>query len=213
MSISMNLISLKCGRCGNLVRFVKELSGEDEKMCPSCSHRLFEVMTLDESVPTSPRHDNKQQEILSYLKEYISIHGDPPSMRDIQNDLQIKSISTVYYYLNLLKNGDYLSFRQGKMHTLKLTQKAEYDFLGETSVKHLEILRKIYDYRIEWGFSPTNQELQEMLGMNSIATLGYHLNKLQTEHLIERLKYRHRSVVLTEKGLSLIGVKSEVMNR
>lgn len=45
---------------------------------------------------------NKQQNILNYIQNFISEHGYPPTIRDIQNSCAISSTSVVNYNLNIL---------------------------------------------------------------------------------------------------------------
>ena len=57
--------------------------------------------------------DVKLNELYNYVKNYQEENGFPPTVRDICNDLQIKSTATAHYYLEKLsskglitKNGD-----------------------------------------------------------------------------------------------------------
>ena len=46
----------------------------------------------------------KLDELYAYLNEFINSHGYPPSVREICEDLRIKSTATAYYYLKKLED-------------------------------------------------------------------------------------------------------------
>jgi len=48
--------------------------------------------------------DNRLTEIFNYLRDYIDNNGYPPTVREIADEFNIKSTSTVHYYLEKLKN-------------------------------------------------------------------------------------------------------------
>lgn len=47
--------------------------------------------------------DNRLTEIYNYLRDYIDSNGYPPTVREIADQFDIKSTSTVHYYLEKLK--------------------------------------------------------------------------------------------------------------
>lgn len=47
--------------------------------------------------------DNRLTEIYNYLRDYIDNNGYPPTVREIADQFNIKSTSTVHYYLEKLK--------------------------------------------------------------------------------------------------------------
>lgn len=48
--------------------------------------------------------DNRLTEIYNYLRDYVDNNGYPPTVREIADRFDIKSTSTVHYYLEKLKN-------------------------------------------------------------------------------------------------------------
>lgn len=56
----------------------------------------------------------RQERILAYIQEFLHKNGYPPSIRDIQNDLEISSTSVVAYNLNVLQEKGKLN-REGKV--------------------------------------------------------------------------------------------------
>lgn len=62
----------------------------------------------------------KERDMLDFLTETIRRDGYAPSVRDIQDALNIKSTSTVHTYLNHLENKGYIKKEQGKSRTLRI---------------------------------------------------------------------------------------------
>lgn len=63
--------------------------------------------------------------------------------------------------------------------------------------KQLQILRMIYDYQQENGYSPTYAELARQLGVSTI-TVFEHLEALERKGAIRRRRHEARSVEITE---------------
>src|SRR3989304_9278549 len=57
---------------------------------------------------TMRRLSSKQEKILSYLKEFVSEKGYPPSIREIGKACGISSTSVVKYNLNILQREGYI---------------------------------------------------------------------------------------------------------
>ena len=74
------------------------------------------------------------------------------------------------------------------------------------SDKQCELLKIIDNFLTSNNKSPTTQELQEIMGVQSIATLVYHLDKLQELGLIDKVRYKHRSIIITEKGRNILNI-------
>lgn len=62
----------------------------------------------------------KESEMYHYICESTEAHGYPPSVRDIQNALGIKSTATVHSYLTKLEMKGYIQREQGKSRTLRV---------------------------------------------------------------------------------------------
>jgi repressor LexA len=65
--------------------------------------------------------------------------------------------------------------------------------------KQLQILRLIYKYQQEHGFSPTYAELAEELGVSTI-TVFEHLEALERKNAIRRRRHEARSVEIIESN-------------
>lgn len=67
----------------------------------------------------------RQELIYDFICKYMEHHPYPPTVREIQNSLKIKSTSTVQYALNALEEHGFI-FRNGrKMRTIEIREKNE----------------------------------------------------------------------------------------
>lgn len=64
----------------------------------------------------------KERAVYEYLCEKIRRYSYAPSIRDIMNDLNMKSTSTVHGYLNRLEEKGYIQKESGKSRALRLGQ-------------------------------------------------------------------------------------------
>jgi len=64
--------------------------------------------------------------------------------------------------------------------------------------KQLRILRLIRDYQRKHGYSPTMQELADVLGITKV-TVFEHVSGLEKKGLLRRSKHRARSLELTQR--------------
>ena len=62
----------------------------------------------------------KESQIFRYISETLKSEGYAPSVRDIQNALNIRSTSTVHSYLARLEQKGYIQKEQGKSRTLRI---------------------------------------------------------------------------------------------
>lgn len=204
----MSTYQFICGGCGKELDNIEELNGSLKKTCPDCGYSLFMITTphsTEEDLSLEVSIESKQYEMISFIQEYMKENNYAPSIKEIQEVLSFKSVSTVYYHLNLLKEKGYITFKQGRMNTLRILPKAiNNQELLPLSDKQIRLLEVIDKYVQEHKDSPTNQELQQILGFKSIATLVHHLNRLQDLSLIDKSRYRHRSIILTDKGIELL---------
>lgn len=67
----------------------------------------------------------RQEQVYDFICKYLKQHPYPPTVREIQKQLRIKSTSTVQYALNGLEKAGYI-FRSGKkMRAIELREKEE----------------------------------------------------------------------------------------
>lgn len=62
----------------------------------------------------------KEQKVLTYVKNFTIENGYAPSVRDICRDLNYKSTSTVHMYLNRLERFGYITKEEGKSRAITL---------------------------------------------------------------------------------------------
>ncbi len=63
----------------------------------------------------------KQQEILTYIDQYSSVHGYPPTVREIGEAVGLNSPSTVHGYLKRLERDGKLEKAEGSSRALRIT--------------------------------------------------------------------------------------------
>ena len=64
--------------------------------------------------------NEKEKRMYEYINDTISSEGYPPSVRDIQDALQIKSTSTVHSYLARLEEKGYIRRDPGKSRSVRV---------------------------------------------------------------------------------------------
>lgn len=67
--------------------------------------------------------DEKLKEIYNYLQQFIDENGFPPSVREIAARFDIKSTSTVHYYLEKLKNVGLIEQAENKKRAVVINGK------------------------------------------------------------------------------------------
>ena len=60
------------------------------------------------------------KKLMGYLDKYVSDNGFPPSVREICNDLKIKSTASVYYYLNKLESLNLIRKTKSKNRAIEI---------------------------------------------------------------------------------------------
>ena len=84
----------------------------------------------------------RKEEVLTYIKKYIAVHGYPPAIREICAGVGLNSPATVFVHLkNLEKNGIVRS-TNNKFRSLELLVDNEYLDKGEDVIK-VPLLGKI----------------------------------------------------------------------
>ena len=64
--------------------------------------------------------------ILEFVNRFVDDNGFPPTVREICEAVSLRSPSTVYFHLNVLKDEGYLSKDGGKMRSLSVKNKPSY---------------------------------------------------------------------------------------
>ena len=65
---------------------------------------------------------DKEKRVYEYIADTINSEGYPPSVRDIQNALRIKSTSTVHAYLAKLEEKGYIRREKGKSRSMRVDE-------------------------------------------------------------------------------------------
>lgn len=84
----------------------------------------------------------RQDEVLSYIKEYIVSHGYPPTVREIGKDLGVSSPATIHTHLNNLEKKGFIKKDGSKNRALELLVKNEFEHQSEDVVE-VPLLGKI----------------------------------------------------------------------
>jgi len=69
--------------------------------------------------------DEKLQRVYEFVENFLADYGYPPSVREIQAKLSIKSTATVYDYIERLKNKGLLTKSPTKNRAIGLTKKQD----------------------------------------------------------------------------------------
>lgn len=67
------------------------------------------------------KSSTKQQEILSYIKEFTAAHGYVPSVREICKAVDLKSTASVHYHMSELARKGLITQEAGKNRAISLT--------------------------------------------------------------------------------------------
>lgn len=84
----------------------------------------------------------RQEEILTYVKEYIVSHGYPPTVREIGKDLGVSSPATIHTHLNKLVEKGFIKKDGSKNRAIELLVENEFDKKDE-DVIDVPLLGKI----------------------------------------------------------------------
>lgn len=70
----------------------------------------------------------RQEQVFDYICKYLKQHPYPPTVREIQKQLKIKSTSTVQYALDALEKAGYILRSGKKMRAIEIREKYETDY-------------------------------------------------------------------------------------
>ena len=84
----------------------------------------------------------RQNEILTYVKEYIVSHGYPPTVREIGADLGVSSPATIHTHLNKLVEKGFIKKDGSKNRAIELLVENEF-IEKEENVVEVPLLGKI----------------------------------------------------------------------
>ena len=84
----------------------------------------------------------RQDEILTYIKEYIVSHGYPPTVREIGKDLGVSSPATIHTHLNKLVEKGFIKKDNSKNRAIELLVENEFIEKNETTIE-VPLLGKI----------------------------------------------------------------------
>lgn len=74
-----------------------------------------------------PDLTSRQEMIYDFICKYLKQHPYPPTVRDIQRSLKIKSTSTVQYALDALQLAGYIQKSDGKMRSIEIKTMDQFD--------------------------------------------------------------------------------------
>jgi len=84
----------------------------------------------------------RQDEILTYVKEYIVSHGYPPTVREIGKDLGVSSPATIHTHLNKLVEKGFIKKDGSKNRAIELLVENEFNKKDEDVIE-VPLLGKI----------------------------------------------------------------------
>jgi len=84
----------------------------------------------------------RQNEVLSFVKEYIVSHGYPPTVREIGKALNISSPATIHAHLSNLEAKGFIRKEDSKNRAIELLVKNEFETKNE-SIIDVPLLGKI----------------------------------------------------------------------
>ena len=84
----------------------------------------------------------RQEEVLTYIKKYIAVHGYPPAIREICAGVGLNSPATVFVHIKNLEKNGYLKSTNNKFRTIELLVENEYLEKNDDVVK-VPLLGKI----------------------------------------------------------------------
>ena len=84
----------------------------------------------------------RQEEILTYIKKYMAMHGYPPAIREICAGVGLNSPATVFVHVKNLEKNGYIKSTNNKFRTIELLVDNEYLEKNEDVVK-VPLLGKI----------------------------------------------------------------------
>lgn len=70
----------------------------------------------------------RQEQVFDYICKFLKQHPYPPTVREIQKQLKIKSTSTVQYALDALEKAGYILRSGKKMRAIEIREKYETDY-------------------------------------------------------------------------------------
>jgi len=62
--------------------------------------------------------------VLEFIRQYILVHGFPPSFDDIARGLQLKSRSNIHRLVHKLRKEGHLSLKAKKFRSIQLTDRS-----------------------------------------------------------------------------------------
>lgn len=81
----------------------------------------------------------KMHEIFEFIRDFTRANSYPPSVREICSGLNIKSTATVYYYLNLLEDNNYIRKAKSKNRAIEIIKKSTDLDADNTDVSTINI--------------------------------------------------------------------------
>lgn len=76
----------------------------------------------------------RQEETLNYIKEFIAIHGYPPTVREIGKGLGVSSPATIHVHLHNLEDKGFIKKEETKNRAIELLVDNEFDNKNENII-------------------------------------------------------------------------------
>ncbi|WP_155891560.1 transcriptional regulator [Heyndrickxia acidiproducens] len=80
-------------------------------------------MKANDFRPQQQRIEKTEEQIFNYIKEYIEKNNYSPSVRDIQRNCDLHSLSTIHKYLEKLKGRGLIDWAPATPRTIKIVNR------------------------------------------------------------------------------------------
>jgi repressor LexA len=138
-----------------------------------------------------------QRRILQFMNDVVAERGYPPSIREIAEAVGLSSTSSVHAQLATLERKGYIRRAPGKPRHVDIELPSEgapdpaIEDLSNTERRVLDVLREYVSRR---RFSPSQEEIAEVLGLSSTSSVRLALKGLESKGLIQREGGKPRSI-------------------
>ena len=100
------------------------------------------------------RSSHKREEILAFLRDFVTQKGYAPSVREIQDAVDLRSTATVYYHLQELERCGEISMETGKNRTISLPSQNGIPVIGTIAPGRPILAQENIEGYLSWKEDP-----------------------------------------------------------
>ncbi len=138
----------------------------------------------------------RQKEVLDFVTRKIEVRGEAPTLLEIADELNLKSVSNIHRILIELEKKGYLNLRRS---TLTVQLKSLGEFVSSIPLSTSEA--KVYDFIYKSvgisGISPTYREIKKNLEKVSLGNINRILRSLEQKGYLEVSPFQSHGVSLS----------------